>query len=419
MRFYTVVALVLLSKITLAASGPGMHSDSTVVTKAFSVTSLKRDTAKALSPAAQFANASGGSMKSRLSAIQKDVPLDYNEFVQSYIDNYTGRREELGRIMGLSKYYFPIYEKAFRDAGIPEEIKFLSIVESALNPNAVSRVGATGPWQFMSTTGRTYGLAINNYVDERRDPIQASYAAAAYIKDAYQEFGDWLLAIAAYNCGKGSVERAIEKGNSMDYWVIRQYLPVETRGYVPAYIAVAYLMNYYEQHRITPQVCALPLQTDTVTVNKFVSFSNVSRVLNITTDQLVSLNPSYRMMVVNGTAAAPRKLIIPKIQTEKFKVFYDALNNNALSVPPMAVVNTQEADAGGIDAMPAYHTVKKGESLADIADKFGIELNDLVAWNHLRGNKAMPGQTLKLSPDNATGAAMASKVTKPAVAAGL
>jgi membrane-bound lytic murein transglycosylase D len=419
MKFYTVVALVLLSKISLAASGPGMHSDSTVVTKAFSVTTLKRDTAKAFTSGGQFANAPGGTMKSRLSAIQKDVPLDYNEFVQSYIDNYTGRREELGRIMGLSKYYFPIYEKAFRDAGIPDEIKFLSIVESALNPNAVSRVGATGPWQFMSTTGRTYGLAINNYVDERRDPIRASYAAAAYIKDAYQEFGDWLLAIAAYNCGKGSVERAIEKGNSMDYWAIRQYLPVETRGYVPAYIAVAYLMNYYEQHRITPQVCSLPLQTDTVTVNKFVSFSNVSRVLNITNDQLVSLNPSYRMMVVNGTSAAPRKLIIPKIQTEKFKVFYDALNNNALSVPPMAVVNTQEADAGGIDAMPTYHTVKKGETLADIADKFGIELNDLVAWNHLHGTKAVPGQTLKLSQDNATGAAMASKVTKPAIAAGL
>jgi membrane-bound lytic murein transglycosylase D len=418
MKFYTVVALVLLSKISFSASGPGMHSDSAVVTKAFSVTAIKRDTAKALT-AGQFVNAPGGAMKGRLAAIQKDVPLDYNEFVQSYIDNYSGRREELGRIMGLSKYYFPIYEKAFRDAGIPEEIKFLSIVESALNPNAVSRVGATGPWQFMSTTGRTYGLAINNYVDERRDPIRASYAAAAYIKDAYQEFGDWLLAIAAYNCGKGSVERAIEKAGAMDYWAIRQYLPVETRGYVPAYIAVAYLMNYYEQHRITPQICALPLQTDTVTVNKFVSFSNVSRVLSVTTDQLVSLNPSYRMMVVNGTTAAPRKLIIPKIQTEKFKIFYDALNNNALSVPPMAVVNTQEADAGGIDAMPAYHTLKKGETLADVADKFGIELTDLVAWNHLHGNKATPGQALRLNPDNATGAAMASKVTKPAIAAGL
>jgi membrane-bound lytic murein transglycosylase D len=398
MKFYTVVALVLLSKISFSASGPGMHSDSAVVTKAFSVTAIKRDTAKALT-AGQFVNAPGGAMKGRLAAIQKDVPLDYNEFVQSYIDNYSGRREELGRIMGLSKYYFPIYEKAFRDAGIPEEIKFLSIVESALNPNAVSRVGATGPWQFMSTTGRTYGLAINNYVDERRDPIRASYAAAAYIKDAYQEFGDWLLAIAAYNCGKGSVERAIEKAGAMDYWAIRQYLPVETRGYVPAYIAVAYLMNYYEQHRITPQICALPLQTDTVTVNKFVSFSNVSRVLSVTTDQLVSLNPSYRMMVVNGTTAAPRKLIIPKIQTEKFKIFYDALNNNALSVPPMAVVNTQEADAGGIDAMPAYHTLKKGETLADVADKFGIELTDLVAWNHLHGNKATPGQALRLNPD--------------------
>ena len=151
--------------------------------------------------------------KLRLDSIQKEVPLDYNEFVQSYIDIYTSssRKADIGRVIGLSKYYFPIYEKAFHEAGIPEEIEYLSIVESQLNPNAVSRVGATGPWQFMPATGRLFGLNINSYLDERRDPIQASYAAAAYLRDAYQEFGDWLLAIASYNCGKSSVERAIDK----------------------------------------------------------------------------------------------------------------------------------------------------------------------------------------------------------------
>ncbi|SFS70826.1 membrane-bound lytic murein transglycosylase D [Mucilaginibacter polytrichastri] len=421
MRFYTVVALLLLSRLTLAAPGPRLHSDSSIVSKTFQVSQFRRDTLVALLPASQLASSQGGFMKNRLGAIQKEVPLDYNEFVQTYIDNYTGpnRREEMGRIMGLAKYYFPIYEKAFRDAGIPEEIKFLSIVESALNPNAVSRVGATGPWQFMSTTARTYGLSINNYVDDRRDPIQASYAAAAYIKDAYQEFGDWLLAIAAYNCGKGSVERAIQKANAMDYWSIRQYLPVETRGYVPAYIAVAYVMNYYEQHKITPQVCTMPMQTDTVMVNKFVSLGNVSRVLDISTEQLALLNPSYRKLVINGTAAVPRRLIIPQIPKEKFSAFYDALNGNSLTVPATPVFATQEVDAGAIDAIPAFHTVRKGETLAGIADKFGVDLSDLKAWNHLHINKAVPGQTLKLNQDGAAGAAMASKVSKPAIAAGL
>ena len=224
MRFFTVVAFVFISGFAFA-SGPGMLKDSGATAK-FAVNRFRRDTSLTVN---QTLNFQGSLMKGKLVAIQKEVPLDYNEFVQTYIDNYTGpnRREEMGRIMGLAKYYFPIYEKAFREAGIPEEIKFLSIVESALNPNAVSRVGAAGLWQFMSTTGRTYGLNINNYVDERRDPIQASYAAAAYLKDAYQEFGDWLLAIAAYNCGKGSVERAVAKANALDYW---SRAPVFTAG---------------------------------------------------------------------------------------------------------------------------------------------------------------------------------------------
>src|SRR3569833_2789157 len=154
--------------------------------------------------------------KRRLDSIKKDIPLDYNEFVQSYIDIYMRNRDEMGQVIGRSKYYFPIYEKAFHDAGIPDEIKYLSIVESKLDPYAISRVGATGPWQFMFTTAKLYGLNMDDYVDERRDPIQATYAAAAYLKDAYQEFGDWLMAIASYNCGKSNVERAVEKAGTTD-----------------------------------------------------------------------------------------------------------------------------------------------------------------------------------------------------------
>lgn len=271
----------------------------------------------------------GSIYKRRLDSIQKDVPLDYNAYVQSYIDTYVSgnQRDGLGRILGLTKYYFPIYEKAFHDAGIPDEIKYLSIVESQLNPYAVSRVGATGPWQFMSTTAKVYGLNMDAYVDERRDPMQSSYAAAAYLKDAYQQFGDWLLAIASYNCGKSNVLRAIEQANgATDFWSIQKYLPAETRGYVPAYIAVTYVMNYYKKYNIVPQSCNLTMKTDTVLVNKYISLNSVARVLNISLSQLTVLNPSYKMMIVNGSPAAPKTLVIPQSAKEKYSTLYNSIN---------------------------------------------------------------------------------------------
>jgi membrane-bound lytic murein transglycosylase D len=275
--------------------------------------------------------------KRRLDSIQKEVPLPYNGYVQSYIDNYlSSQRAGMGRVLGLSKYYFPIYEKAFRDAGIPDEIKYLSIVESQLNPYAVSRVGATGPWQFMSNTAKVYGLNMDSYIDERRDPIQSSIAAAAYLKDSYQEFGDWLLAIASYNCGKSNVIRAIEQAGSNDFWAIRQYLPAETRGYVPAYIAVTYLMHYYKIHNIMPQECNFVIKTDTVLVSKYVSLNSVSRVLGVDLTQLAILNPCYKTMIINGSASSPKRLVLPQTAKDKFSTLYNSLNSemayNAMEV---------------------------------------------------------------------------------------
>src|ERR1700744_5058701 len=256
----------------------------------------------------------GNIYKRRLDSIAKDVPLDYNEYVQSYIDTYlaSNQRDDIGRVLGLTKYYFPIYEKAFHDAGIPEEIKYLSIVESQLNPYAVSRVGATGPWQFMTNTARTYGLNMDTYVDERRDPIQSSYAAAAYLKDADQELGDWVVAIASYNCGKSNVIRAIEKANALDFWSVRQYLPAETRNYVPAYIAANYVINYAAKHDISPLEGSFSMNTDTVLVDRMLPLSSVAFALNRDVRELQILNPSYRKLIVNGSAANPRRLVIPK-----------------------------------------------------------------------------------------------------------
>ena len=305
----------------------------------------------------------GSIYKRRLDSIQKDVPLDYNAFVQSYIDTYvTGnQREGIGRIIGLTKYYFPIYEKVFHDAGIPEEIKYLSIVESQLNPYAVSRVGATGPWQFMGTTARIYGLNMDTYVDERRDPIQSSYAAAAYLKDAYQQFGDWLLAIASYNCGKSNVLRAIEQANgATDFWSIQKYLPVETRGYVPAYIAVTYVMNYYKKHNIVPQSCNLSvMKTDTVLVSKFISLNSVARVLNISLAQLTQLNPSYKVMIINGSPSAPKTLVIPQSAKEKYTTLYNSINADLGYIQFDRNILQYSADKAAETELNSYYRSKK------------------------------------------------------------
>ncbi|HVW94632.1 MAG TPA: LysM peptidoglycan-binding domain-containing protein [Mucilaginibacter sp.] len=339
---------------------------------------------------------SGGLYKDRLDSIQKDIQLDYNEYVQNYIDIYLHNRDEMAKVIGLAKYYFPIYEKAFHDAGIPDEIKYLSIVESKLDPYAVSRVGATGPWQFMYTTAKLYGLTIDDYVDERRDPIQASYAAAAYLKDAYQEFGDWLVAIASYNCGKSNVDRAIERaGGATDFWSIRPYLPSETRNYVPAFIAIAYVMNYYDKHNIEPLACNIPLKTDTLQVNKYLSLSTLSQSLNIDLSQLTILNPAYKRQIINGTVDKPRRMIIPQIDKTKYSALYDVLNtpngvtNNGKPVYA-AYRETKNED------IPAYHKVKRGETLSGIADRYGIAVQDIKVWNHLHSNKAVIGQKLKV-----------------------
>jgi len=342
--------------------------------------------------------------KRRLDSIKKDVQMDYNEYVQSYIDIYMHNRDEMGHVLGLTKYYFPIYEKAFRDAGIPDEIKYLSIVESKLDPQAVSRVGATGPWQFMYTTAKIYGLNMDDYVDDRRDPIQASYAAAAYLKDAYEEFGDWLVAIASYNCGKSNVEHAIDKAGASDFWSIRPYLPVETRGYVPAFIAVAYVMNYYNRHNIIPQQCDFAFKTDTVLVNKYVSLGSIANVLNVDLRVLSNLNPAYKRQIVNGTSGAPRRLIIPQIDKAKYGALYETLNNSTLTAQAPVAVHTTYVENKPV-RRPAYHTMQRGETLSDVADAYGIEVQDLKVWNHLQGKKAVVGQKIRLNestdePDN-------------------
>jgi membrane-bound lytic murein transglycosylase D len=344
--------------------------------------------------------------KDRLDSIQKQIPLAYNEYVQSYIDIYTAsrRKASMAKIIGLAKYYFPIYEKVFRETGIPDEIKFLSVVESALDPNAVSRVGATGPWQFMFTTARLYGLKMDNYVDERKDPVQASYATARYLKDAYNDFGDWLLAIASYNCGKGNVIRAMQKSGGNDFWSIRNYLPAETRGYVPAFIAISYVMNFYKKHQIIPEECNFSTKTDTVLVNKFVSLNNLAKALEIEPAEMAILNPSYKKRIVNGAVDKPKRLVIPKTVYADFANVYAALNDSDTAVAPAVTFAADHAaiPAEEVNTAAHYHRIKKGESLSEIADRYGVEVQDLKVWNHLHSVSIVPGQKLLVKEASVT-----------------
>ena len=255
----------------------------------------------------------------RLSRLPTVMEMVYNEVVQKFIDRYSGRlRHSISYMLGASNFYIPIFEEALEVYQLPLELKYLPIIESALNPKAVSRVGATGLWQFMIGTGKQYGLQVNSHVDERRDPVKSSYAAARYLSDLYKVFGDWNLVIAAYNCGPENITKAIHRAKGeKDYWRIYPYLPKETRGYVPAFIAANYIMTYYSQHNICPMTTRLPAKTDTVMVSRNVHLEQVAEVVGINIDLLRSLNPMYRRDVIPG-ASEPLPLRLPQTEVSKF-----------------------------------------------------------------------------------------------------
>ncbi|WP_423147422.1 transglycosylase SLT domain-containing protein [Rubrolithibacter danxiaensis] len=335
--------------------------------------------------------------KRRLDSIQKDVPLDYNEYVQHYIDVFTSRgKEKISRMLGLSQYYFPIYEKILKEKNIPQEVKFLSVIESALDPYAVSRVGATGLWQFMFTTGKGYGLKIDRWVDERKDPVASTSAAAAYLRDAYDQFGDWLLAIASYNCGMGRVARAIQKaGGKRNFWSIRSLLPVETQNYVPAFIATAYVMNYYSKHAIEPAQPQFPIQTEVFRVSQQISLASIAKATDLDLKQLSLLNSSYTKKIVNGTPRDPKNVVIPVVDNSVYSSLYEVFNNNVQAETPVLLAAVKKEPES--NAKPGYYKVKSGETLLGIATKFNVEVQDLKVWNELKQTTIVPGQLLKIS----------------------
>ena len=348
----------------------------------------------------------------RLKRMPTIIEMPYNEVVQKFIDRYSGRlRHSVSYMLGASNFYMPIFEEALETYGLPLELKYLPVIESALNPTAVSRVGATGLWQFMLATGKRYGLEVNSLVDDRRDPIKSSYAAANYLKDLYKVFGDWNLVIAAYNCGPDQINKAIHRAKGCkDYWQIYPYLPKETRGYVPAFMAANYIMTYYCEHNICPMTTRLPAKTDTVMVDRNVHLEQIAAVCNIDIEQLRTLNPSYRRDIAPG-ATKLSAIRLPQTEVGKFIDMQDSIyayNAEALF--------TKRATVEVNDNTPTYTrssssrskskkrtsrrgktvTIKSGQTLSEIAKRNGTTVAKLKKLNGLKGNNIRAGKKLRV-----------------------
>lgn len=361
----------------------------------------------------------------RLKRLPTIIEMPYNDVVQKFIDRYSGKlRRSVSYMLGASNFYMPVFEEALEAYNLPLELKYLPVIESALNPTAVSRVGATGLWQFMIGTGKRYGLEVNSLIDERRDPVKASYAAAHYLSDLYKIFDDWSLVIAAYNCGPDKVNKAIHRAKgSADYWNIYPYLPKETRGYVPAFIAANYIMNYYCDHNICPMVTELPLKTDTVVVNKDLHLEQIAQVLNINIQHLRNLNPQYRRDIVNGlnkpmTVRLPATLIgsfidqedsiynfktdelllkrsVVEVNQEEPKVsrhsYYSSRHRSSATRSKSRKSRSRKSKRGGRNV-----TIKSGDTLSEIAERNHTTVAKLRKLNKISGNHIRAGKKLKV-----------------------
>lgn len=346
----------------------------------------------------------------RLSRIPSIIEMPYNDVVQKFIDRYSGRlRHSVSYMLGASNFYMPIFEEALEAYELPLELRYMPVIESALNPTAVSRAGATGLWQFMLPTGKRYGLNVNSLVDERRDPIKSSYAAAQYLSDLYKVFGDWTLVIAAYNCGPEQVNKAIRRSNGeRDYWKIYPYLPKETRGYVPAFIAANYIMTYYCDHNICPMKTRLPAKTDTLMLSKNVHLEQIAAVCGVSIDELRALNPTYRRDVIPG-ATELSCLRLPQTEVGKFIDNEDSIYNykseELMAKRTEVEVNKQAASTTSSKRSATrrrsrtrarYVTIRSGQTLSELAEKHGTTVSRLKRLNGLKGTSIRAGKKLRV-----------------------
>ena len=364
-------------------------------------------------------------LKERLKKLDEKSPfnIEYNVGLENVIKSFLkNRKRAFERLMGVSQFYFPLFEESLAAQNIPLEIKYLSVVESALNPRAVSRVGATGLWQFMYQTGKQYGLKVDTYEDERSDPLKASKAATQYMKNMYAIFGDWDLVLASYNTGPGNVAKAIRRsGGKQNYWNIRPYLHKETQGYLPAFLATMYIFEYHKEHGIKPdRAVANHFATDTVMIKNAMTFKQISDLLDVPVAELQFLNPSYKRDEIPYITGENHYLRLPVNKVAVFTSNEDKIyafvqyesNKRERPYERLASRNTNESDNDGTISRIKYHKVRRGDSLSEISDKYGITMAELKKWNHLRSNKAPMGRRLKIITKEAV-ASQDKKVTNP------
>ena len=339
----------------------------------------------------------------RLSTLPCIIPMDYNQLVRNCIDLYANRRRDLVRYMlGMADLYFPLFEQILDLYELPLELKYLAVVESALNPKALSRAGAAGLWQFMLPTAKIYDLEINSLIDERYDPYKATHAACQYFKAMYAVYGDWHLVLAAYNSGPGNVNRAIRRsGGKTNFWEIYPNLPRETRSYVPLFIAATYIMSYYCEHNLCPMQTSLSMATDTIMVHQMLHLQQVADMLNLDIELVRMLNPQYKREIVPGNIM-PSALKLPVASTYEFIDKEDTLYTHRMEellahCVPVAIDSTGNSDPR---LETIRHTVTSGENLVTIANRYGVTAQNLRQWNGLRSNAVSAGRRLTVHINN-------------------
>ena len=345
----------------------------------------------------------------RLKEMNPFFTLPYNEIVRSYLILYSEKMKSgMKKILGLSGYYMPIFQETFNRYGLPEELKVMAIIESSLNPTAVSRAGAKGMWQFMYTTAKRYGLHIDSFVDERLDPVKSADAAARYLKESYNIFGDWNLAIASYNCGAGNVQKAIKRAGSREFWDIWPFLPRETRGYVPAFVGALYALEYHKEHGIEALAVPMPAHTDTFKIRKMLHLKQVSELTGAPLDELKNLNPQYQHEIIPGN---DREYIlrIPYKYTDAFIAHEDSLyrHKDTIYFNPLTIKKIKE----GGDGQRIVYKVRSGDYLGKIATRYRVTVAQIKKWNGLRSNNLSIGQRLVIYSGRAGAAASAPAST--------
>ena len=331
----------------------------------------------------------------RLADMNSFITLPFNETVRNYIILYSEKMPtKMSSMLALSQYYFPIFEEIFDRYGLPKELKYMAVIESAFNPVAVSRAGAKGMWQFMYNTAKMYGLTINSFVDERLDPVKSADAAARYMRDAYRIFGDWNLAISSYNCGSGNVNKAMRRSGSREFWPVYNYLPRETRGYVPAFVGAMYAFTYYREHGLVPETDSMPVQVDTFHIRRMLHFQKVSALTGVPVEMLKKLNPQYVHDIVPGTAKEEYVLRLPYQYTSKFIENEDSVYayNAKEYFSPATLQNI--AVSGSASSQRIAYKVKSGDYLGRIASRYHVTVKQIMEWNHLRNTNLRVGQVL-------------------------